>query len=206
MEQAEWFYLRSKWRWEYPQPAGNGGFHHITYSDKEYCKECGSGLVQIGSFWVKKTPDWKKRDFLMLNWIEDELFLNDKAKSILLKSDLRGLEFIDVVKPRTEVKLEDFNQLKVKNILSPGLVNQDNTIRETTKCKKCGVVKYALTGRGLVYEKSIFPNDIDIVNSYEVFGWGYAAPRCIFVNQKFYQVIISNGLDKHLVFEPIKLI
>lgn len=207
MEKAEWFSLRSKWRWEYPQPVGNFGYQHlITYDDNNYCYECGSGLVQIDSFRVKKSPDWKKRNFFMLNWIEDELFLSDDAKNILLNSGLNGFEFIDVVKPSTETKLEDFNQLKVRNILSPGLVNQNNTIRETTKCKKCGIVKYALTGRGLEYKKSIFRNDVDIVNSFEIFGWGHAAPRGIFVNQKYYQVMISNDLEKHLEFEPIKLI
>lgn len=207
MEKAEWFRLRSKWRWEYPQPVDNFGYQDmITYDNKNYCFECGSGLVQIDSFRVKKSPDWKKRNFLMLNWIEDELFLSDDAKNILLNSGLKGFEFIDVVKPRTETKLEDFNQLKVKNISSPGLVDQNNTIRETTKCKKCGVIKYALTGRGLVYKKSIFGDDVDIENSFEVFGWGHAALRCIFVNQKFYQVIVNNGLEKHLEFVPIKLI
>lgn len=206
MEQAEWFVLRSKWRWEYPQPAGDGGFYHITYSDKDYCKECGSGLVQIDSFRVKKTPNWKKKNFLMLNWIEDELFLSDNAKGILSNSNLKGFQFIDVVKPRIETKLEDFNQLKVNSILSPGIQDQDNTIREIIKCKKCGIVKYALTGRGLVYKKSIFQNDVDIVNSFEVFGWGHGAPRGIFVNQKFYQVIVNNGLEKNLEFVPIKLI
>ena len=107
---------------------------------------------------------------------------------------------------RIETKLEDFNQLKVNSILSPGIQDQDNTIRETTKCKKCGIVKYALTGRGLVYKKSIFQNDVDIVNSFEVFGWSHDAPRGIFVNQKFYQVILNNGLEKILEFVPIKLI
>ena len=206
MEQAEWLTMRSKWRWEYPQPAGDGGYQHITYSEKNYCDECGSGLVQTNSFRVKKTPKWSKKNFLMLNWIDDELFVSNNAKKILSNSDLSGFEFIDVVKLEPDAILEDINQLKVNSVLSPGLVDQDHTIRETTKCKKCGVVKYAITGRGLVYKKKTFRNDVDIVNSFEVFGWGYAAPRAIFVNQKFYQVIISNGLDKNLEFEPIKLI
>jgi hypothetical protein len=206
MKQAEWFTIRSKWRWEYPQPADDGSYQHITYSEKNYCDECGSGLVQIDGFRVKKTPKWSKKNFLMLNWIDDELFLSDNAKIILSNSNLRGFEFIDVVKFKTDSKLDDINQLKVNEVLSPGLVNQDNTIREIIKCKKCGVVKYAITGRGLVYKKSVFRGDVDIVNSFEVFGWGHAAPRGILVNQKFYQVITSNYLDKNLEFEPIKLI
>lgn len=206
MKQAQWFSLRSDWRWEYPQPADDGSYQHITYSEMNFCEECGSGLTQIEKFRAKKTPNWKKRNFLMLNWIDDELFLNDIAKNILSNSNLKGFDFFDVVKPRTDIKLENFNQLKVKNILCHGLVDQDNTICETTKCKKCGVVKYALTGRGLIYKKSTFNVNVDIVNSYEVFGWGHAAPRSIFVNQKFYQVIINNGLEKHLVFKPIKII
>lgn len=204
MEQAEWFSFRSKWRWGYPQPENYE--QNIIYSDKNYCKECGSGLVQINSFRVKKTPNWSKKNFLMLNWVEDELFLSNHAKNILLNSNLKGFGFIDVVKPKGEMLLEDINQLKVNEVLSPGLVNQDNTIRETTKCKKCGVIKYALTGRGLVYKKSVFPSDFDIVKSFEVFGWGHVAPRGIFVNQKFYQTIIQNKLERNLEFEPIKLI
>lgn len=206
MEQAEWLAVRSKWRWEYPQPAGDGSYQRFTYSEENYCRECGSGLAQINSFRVKKTPKWSKKNFLMLNWIEDELFLSDNAAGVLSNSSLNGFDFIDVVNSKTLIKLSDINQLKINNILSPGLVDQDNTIREAIKCKKCGITKYALTGRGLVYKNSIFCNKHDIVKSFEVFGWGHAAPRTIFISQKFYKIIISNGLDKNLIFEPIKTV
>ena len=204
MEQAEWFAIRSKWRYGYPFPENYE--HNITYSDKDYCEECGSGLEQISSFRLKKSPKWGKKNFFMLNWVEDELFLSNHAKNILSDSNLKGFVFINVINPKGDMKLEDINQLKVEEVLSPGLINQNDTIRETTKCRKCGVVKYALTGRGLVYKRSVFPSDIDIINSFEVFGWGHVAPRGIFVNQKFYQTIIQNKLDRDLEFEPIKLI
>lgn len=203
MEQAKWLTIRSKWRWQYPQPIDDNGYIRITYSTDNYCDQCRSGLVQIDSFRVKMTPKWSKNYFLMLNWIEDELFLSDKAKNILSNSGLRGFEFIDVVK-KDGTKLDDINQLKVNEILPPGLVDQDNTIKETHKCDKCGVAKYVLTGRGLVYKESAFRNDVDIVNSFELFG--LSADREIFVNQKFYQTIMNNGMDRNIEFTPIKLI
>lgn len=203
IEQAKWITMRSKLRWQYPQPAGNDNYKNITYSKENYCNQCNTGLTQIDSFRVKKTPKWKRNYFLMLNWIEDELFLSDNAKNILTNSGLRGFKFFDVVK-NDVTKLEDFNQLKVNEILSPGLIDQENTIKETHKCNKCGVVKYVTTGRGLVYRESVFRNDVDIVNSFELFG--LSGVRTIFINQNFYKVIINNKMDKNIEFVPIKLI
>ena len=203
IEQARWISIRSKLRWQYPQPAGNGNYKNITYSKENYCNQCKTGLTQIDSFRVKKTPRWRKNCFLMLNWIEDELFLSDNAKNILTNSGMRGFRFFDVVK-NDSTKLEDFNQLKVNEILSPGLIDQDNTIKEMHKCNKCGVTKYVTSGRGLVYREVVFRNDVDMVNSFELFG--LSGMRDIFINQKFYQVIINNGMDKNIEFVPIKLI
>ena len=67
-------------------------------------------------------------------------------------------------------------------------------------------MKYNMTGRGFVYKRDVFRDDVDIIKSFEVFGWDYEAPRCIFINKKFYQTLIANKLEKDLRFEPIKLI
>lgn len=205
LDQAKWFTIRSQWRWQYPQPSQNGAYRHITYSNQNTCIECGSNEIQIDLFRLKMAPKWGKRHFLMLNWIDDELFSSDYARSVLSDSGLRGLSFLDALKSGNREKMENINQLKIDHILPEGLIDQDNTIKEITTCKICGVKKYVMAGRGLVYKKSVFSNDVDIAKSFEVFGFGHYAPQCIFVNRRFYDIIIINGLDRNLVFEPLKL-
>jgi len=46
MENASWYRIRSKFRWEYPQPEDCFDYRHITYDSTNYCECCGHGLKQ----------------------------------------------------------------------------------------------------------------------------------------------------------------
>lgn len=103
---AEWFKVKSVWRFEYPQPESDFKYEqNITYSNDRLCKnrDCGYGLEQVGNFRLRKAPKWKNRSFLMMNWIPDELFVSDEAKNCLKQSGLRGFYFQAVLK-KTEKK------------------------------------------------------------------------------------------------------
>ena len=209
MAEAEWFTCRSTWRWEYPQPQSDkfGYMKNITYEFSSNCRECGYGKKQIGNFRVRKSPSWGKKNFLMLNWEEDVLFLSDRAKEILSASDLKGFKFLDVLNTKGTQKIEDINQLVIESCTQPGLVWQGNdTIKEINSCTACGITKYICAGRGHVYKRESLPDNVDFAKSIEGFGCGTASSSLIFVSKKFYDLIVENDLESKLEFEPLMLV
>ena len=208
MNRAKWFTVRSKWRWEYPQPnsGDNGYIKNVTYTDSA-CPECGNGLVQIGNFRVRKSPKWGQRAFLMLNWIGDVLFLSNHAKDVLSDSNLGGFHFAEVLNTKGTAVIADIHQLCVDNVLPQGIVWDNDTIGRVNRCSVCGIIKYGPTGRGKIYRMSAFENvDQDIIMSDEVFGWDHLSQRDIIVSKHFYEVINENKLNRQLPFEPIQLV
>ena len=209
LESAQWFTCRSRWRWEYPQPKSNsfGYMKNVTYAENSVCTECGCGAKQIGNFRVRKSPVWNGKSFLMLNWENDILFLSDNAKNILCASELSGFGFRDVSNTKGMEKIDNIHQLIVDKFTEPGLLTDNNEqIRETNVCAFCGAIKYALSGRGISYQRSAFPNDADVVYCSEYFGVGHSASRLLFVSHRFRDTVSRNNLDSQLVFEPVTLI
>lgn len=207
MEKASWFRIRSKFRWEYPQPEDCSNYIHITYDSTNYCESCGYGSRQKEEFRIKKNPKWGKRNFLMLNWVEDELFISNKSKEIIRNADIKGYKIYDVINHRTDKPLDDINQIYIEEVLQSGLVNEEQSIKEIIKCHKCGSVKYIYTGRGFTYKKDVFEDlNVDIVKSYEMFGDGLMCARLVFISKNLYKLLTLNSLDKDLVFEPIAIV
>lgn len=207
LESAKWLAVRSQWRNGYPQPENDFAYEGITYSSENHCVDCGAGLYQVDSFRIKKTPNWGRRHFMMLNWVEDELFLDNMATTALRNADLRGLAFRDVKDKKGTESLPNICQLIVSTILPKGLVADGHSIDNIYECTRCGTKKYHPSGIGmLTFRKDIFEGAPDIVKTEEVFGWGHVAPKRIIISQKMYQVIVINNLDRGLVFSPIKLV
>lgn len=203
LDEAEWLRIRSKWRWEYPQPEVK--YTQITYDDSQYCERCGSGLIQKNHFRLKIEPKWGKRNFLMLNWIEDEIFINSEVTNIFI-NDIRGIEFINVLNNRSKESLYNISQMKVMTTLKKGLVVYPEDIKKRIVCTQCQEEKFIFTGRSKIkFERSIFPKEIDVVKSVEKFGDGIVCANYILVTNKFYQLIKDNEIGKDLVFEPIEL-
>lgn len=206
-DNAKWLSVRSRWKWSYPQPERNYEYERITYENEEYCDSCGCGLVQKDCFKVKKSPNWGKRNFLMLNWVYDEIFASDNAIEVLEKSDLKGFSVLDVNIVKNNIIAEDIKQLRIKHILKPCMIIQKDNINKIIDCKKCKQKKLILKGREIYCAEHAFTDiNVDVIKSSEVFGEGYICTRLIFVSNRFYKVITENGLDKDLVFEPINLV
>lgn len=208
IEHSEWFIIRSKWRWEYPQPDSDnfGYMKGITYTGQ--CPECAANAVQVGNFRVRRSPKWHDKAFLMINWVNDVLFVCEAAKNILEASGLNGFHFQTVLNTKGTAAIGDIYQLCVETMLPPGLVTDNDTIIEANTCEKCGSTKYLSSGRGTIYKKDTFANiENDIVMSDELFGAGdlHIAVKKIIISRHFYEMIISNKLDKQLDFEPIIL-
>ena len=213
IEAAQWLTVRSSWRSLYPQPIDDFGFLRTTYDATDYCEKakgsdgllywCGNGLVQKENFILAKEPNWGPRNFLMVNCVEDELFISPKTEETLRTSDLSGFEIYDVLNKKRNV-MSGVKQLFVKNYLGEGLC--DSAILKKMTCPKCGYTKYILKAGANCFSKEAFEGvREDIIKSKEKIG-GMACFNLIIVTHKFYDVITKAKLDRGLVFEPVELI
>jgi hypothetical protein len=205
-DNAEWLSIRSKFRFEYPQPDDSFSYKKYTYDEKRYCTECGCGLTQIESFRVNKSPKWLKKHFLMLNWVHDELFISSFAKECIDSNEINGLKFLNVINHKKNNIFDDLHQIYVEHELGPGLMDLKQSVKEYRNCESCGSIKYIYSGKGLTFKKDIFESvTFDILKTNESFGEGNICSKKIIISKKLFQIIKNNGLDIDLVFEPILL-
>lgn len=206
LSSAEWLTVRSQWRNGYPQPEDSFQYEHITYSAADHCSECGVGLKQINPFRIKQPPKWGNRHFMMLNWVADELFVDESVKNLFMESGVTGAAFKEVQNRNGIKKLEQIDQLLITHVLQPGIALNES-IDRVMRCPKCETIKYHPSGiGGHTFQREIFAGVPDIVKTAEVFGWGKSASREIIINHKVYQLITQRKLDRGLVFEPVFLI
>ena len=207
LSSAQRLTVRSCWHNDYPQPVADNEYRIVTYNCEKYCPVCGSGLIQQHPFRLKKATNWGRRNFFMLNWVFDELFIDDTAKNLLQNSGLSGFSFMEVYNKKETAVIEGTYQMIIPTILPEGLVPILPAIDDIYPCEHCGTDKYHPCGRGMkIFKKEIFDNAPDIVKTSEVFGWGCGAVRLIIISQKMYQFLIKNHLDRSLCFEPVELV
>lgn len=206
-QQAEWLEMRSPWRFDYPQPERSFLKSEVTYSAKNCCNKCGSGLIQIEDFRMKKTPKWGKRCFCQVNWVEDELFTNDIGKECLKTICPDSVLFRNVKDKRGQENWPDFHQIVIPFVLEKGLIGESISIRSYEKCPCCGITKYLTSGIGMLqYKRDIFASAPDMVKTAEIFGSGHVATRQIIVSQSVYRKLTEKGLTRSLAFSPIELV
>ena len=204
---TEWLSMRSQWRFGYPQPEDDFNYENITYTRRNYCPKCSSGLKQTNPFRIKKAPKWGKRHFAELNWVGDELFVDDTAVTVLTQEGITGISFLEVQNKKGAEIFSNIRQLQVETVLDLGLQTDSASVREVTLCPECGIPKFLLNGIGMLsFRKEIFENQPDVVKTGEIFGSDHYAARIILVRQKVYQTILRNKLERGLVFEPIELV
>lgn len=205
---AQWMYARSIWRFGYPEPSSDFSYQNITYSQRDYCENCGSGLVQKAPFRIKKAPNWNRRHFFSLFWIEDELFISDTAKDALMNAGITGISFQKVHKKNGKDTLDGVNQLMIDSILNEGLIENGTYIKHTTLCPSCNRKKLVFNCcEKLAFNKDIFLGANDIVKTHELFGdLPKLSARMILINQRTYRALVDQNLDRTLSFYPIELV
>lgn len=207
LENAEWLRIRSQWRCGYPQPEEAFGYLSVTYQEGCRCETCGAGKKQIAPFRMRKSPNWGKRHFMMLNWVEDELFVTDVCRRVLEKENLSGMNFSTTCDKKGATILSNINQLRISSKLAPGIIQDRRSIDQVYHCTDCGETKYHPTCIGMIaYDKRIFENAPDFVKTAEFFGWGKGAAHHIIISKRAYHAIVENKLDQGLVFEPVELV
>lgn len=207
LSDASWLTVRSQWRNGYPQPESNFAYQRITYSTDHYCNECGSGLQQVDSFRMKSAPKWGNKHFMMLNWVYDELFLDDAAKNMLIENGFTGFHFSNVHSKNGKSVLSGVHQLVIDSKSNPGFIEGNPDVRNIVMCPVCGIQKYHPSGIGMhSFRKDALLDMPDICKTYEVFGWRKSSDHLILVRQNVYRSIMDNRLDRGLVFSPVELI
>ena len=203
MDRAEWLRVRSTWRPAYPFPAEDNGYLYDTYNTTNYCSKCGAGLVQEKRFRISKRINWSTRNFFMLNWIHDELFLSPKAQALLSASGFTGFHFLNTHDKVGNVYPE-VSQLIVENTTTPGL--SPECVDRILVCSECGRTRFMVKPGVMRYSQSSIDGiESDIVKTGEQFG-EITCSREILVSQRLYQLLATEKLDRGLVFEPIVLV
>ena len=203
LDEAEWLKVKGTWYSGYPQPERDSEFINITYDSSNYCDKCYKGLVQKDSFRMKKKPSFGSRNFMMLNWVHDELFVSDRVEAIFKKNDVKGVDFYKVLS-KSQKEMENTKQLYIENYIEPGFMSE--SVEKELICPKCSFMKY-LTKLGFIYyNKNVF-NDVnaDIVKSHDKFG-ELTCCSIIIVSQRLRKIILDNNIGRGLIFEPLQLV
>lgn len=204
LENAEWLSIRSQWHCGYPQPEAKFRYQEITYDGISHCKECGSGLKQVGPFRMKNNPKWGNRHFLMLNWVNDELFVDSTVKNIFLANGITGCDYWPVLNTKGTNEFPQCYQLAIQERVKIGLVPNQERIRAIYTCPYCGRKKFHSSGIGIYQiDKTVLGYAPDICKSEEYFGWGKGADNLILIRSKVYHLLCENKLDRGLAFVPV---
>jgi len=222
---SQWLRVYSNWNSLYPQPERNWGYIFKTYDATNYCEgnpnlfdeereeyyrkydmpiyHCRKGLIQRKNFILKKAPNWGARNFTMLHWVSDELFISPKAEEVLRNSDLTGFDYY-TVNNKSNKPFDNVKQLFINNYADKGFCA--DAIERTYTCPICGFTKYHPKAGHIRFHKEIFEgNKNDIVKTTDKF-WPIACASLILITHKFYKTITEAKLDRGLIFEPVELV
>lgn len=203
LDLAEWLTVRSTWQNDYPQPEDNFGYIKATYDTSNYCKTCENGLVQNNNFILKKKPNWGSKNFMMLNWVPDELFISDRVESVFCENNVKGLDYLKTYN-RSKNEIKGTKQIYIQKTLDYGIKSE--SIEKEVVCDECKFKKTFTKTGYIYYDKHVFDNiNIDLIKSCEKYG-EVGCASTIFINQRVRKLIINNNFARGLVFEPIQLV
>lgn len=213
IEKAEWFIIETG-EYQYPQPENDNGYLKATFDLSNYCELCGIGKVQNNPYRLKTLPKQVNNQFWGLHWEFATIFVRQETKNILEKEDVKSIRFSQPVLHKQEIEIESFYQLHIDTVLGKGFdnyntkiitckVNNEENLNTDKSANCCGSKKFhhPMIG-GYVFDRTIFNNDVDIVQSNEYFGSGGSASKLNIVSKKVKMLIERNEL-KGVRFTPI---
>jgi hypothetical protein len=184
---ADWLRMTPTFEHGYPQPKS---WLRDRPNYENWCYDCGS-RQQKSSFFLKKEPNLRKNDFMMLFWT-DAFFCTPGVFQEFEAHGLRGYEKWEALIYKTRQPSETVSQLFIPHVATPGLVNVEDLKRVT--CQACGVTKYYPHVRGIMYlQRNALVPDVDFMRTYEWFGDGHAAYRQVLVSNRVAKLIINKG-------------
>lgn len=185
--------LSDTWANGYPMPDGNGGYLKTTYEDKDFCKQCGIGLMQKEPFRIKKEPNWGSKKLFSLNWVFDEFFVRrDFYEGVFKKY---GIEAAPVLLYKKETVLEGTVQVIIPT--TERALNLEGYNYET--CKSCNRRRYDLVRQGFFPAFETEVNNLHLFKSKEYFGTGANARKYVFISSELRNELVKNKVKANYI-------
>ena len=213
IKKAEWFIINTG-EYQYPQPEDDFGYLNVTFNLDNHCRLCGIGKIQNAPYRIKTNPKQFNKQFWGLHWEFSAIFVKQETKDILEREKIKGIRFSHLVLHKKNIPIEDFYQLHIDTTLSSGFsnyntktitckINNEEDLNKESTSHCCGRIKFhhPMIG-GYLFDKHIFDNGFDIIESNEYFGSGGSANRLQIVSKRFKDIVEKNKL-KGISFIPI---
>lgn len=206
IENAEWLAIRSKSinvQWEYDEKA----FHCLCPYKRLFIKEAYyRHLEQVDILSVAKQVKWGTRQFFSgPNTADNIIFCSERTKKILEKR-WGGLEFWPVKYHKTSKYIKDLYQIVFIEYLpieafSGGIL---------TRCSSCGrqIMRIIKGTHQLVINRKYLQNKKMVYQTGQVLTRkriGFETFSLNIVPKEFYEYCERYGMNRGMVYEPIKL-
>lgn len=192
----------------YPQPDDvddiKDSYLNYTFDMTNYCTECGNGLVQKDSFYLKKSFNIEKIRFGGVYWIYDTFFITTELRDWFIKEKFTGIEFIPVKNIKTKQIVDNIVQLKI-NAIFPEKLKFDT--KEVINCKSCNTIKNLRKDDSEIFAPKEILKDLDkdFYLSQEWHGAGLLCCKSVLISNRVYKFFVDNKI-KNINAEPIKFI
>ena len=189
----------------YPQPETidvKKSYINYTYDITNFCTNCGSGLIQNDSFYIKKSFNIEKIRFGGLYWVYDTFFITNELCNLLVKEGFTGIEFLPVKNIKTKQPIDNIVQLKINTVFPTKLKYE---VKKVIECKVCNQKKDLIKdGSEITVSKEILKHlDKDFYLSQEFTGDGLLCCRRVLISNRVYKFFNDNKI-KNICVEPIR--
>lgn len=191
----------------YPQPEGidtKNSYISYTYDITNFCTQCGAGLVQKDSFYVKKSSDLAKIKFGGLYWVYDTFFITNELRDMFINEKFSGIEFLPVKNITTKQIIDNIVQMKI-NTIFPSKLNYE--VEKLIDCKHCAQKRALKKSDSEIFSSNdvLKSLDNDFYLSQEFTGDGLLCCRHVLISNRVYKFLIENKI-KNICAEPVKFI
>ena len=189
----------------YPQPETidvKKLYINYTYDITNFCTNCGSGLIQNDSFYIKKSFNIEKIRFGGLYWVYDTFFITNELCDLLVKEGFTGIEFLPVKNIKTKQPIDNIVQLKINTVFPTKLKYE---VKKVIECKVCNQKRDLIKdGSEITVSKEILKDlDKDFYLSQEFTGDGLLCCRRVLISNRVYKFFNDNKI-KNICVEPIR--
>ena len=191
----------------YPQPEAIGvkdSYFNYTFDITNFCTNCGSGLVQKDSFYLKKSFNIEKIRFGGVYWEYDTFFITKELQDLFVKEKFTGIEFVPVKNIKTKQIVDNIVQLKI-NAVFPAKLKYE--VEKVIDCKQCGLKRDVIKMDSELFtpKEALKDLDKDFYLSQEFHGDGLLCCRSVLISNRVYQFFVDNKI-KNICAEPVKFV
>ncbi|MBR4387450.1 MAG: hypothetical protein IKP51_13120 [Treponema sp.] len=191
----------------YPQPEAIGvkdSYFNYTFDITNFCTNCGNGLVQKDSFYLKKSFNIERIRFGGVYWEYDTFFITKELQDLFVKEKFTGIEFVPVKNIKTKQIVDNIVQLKI-NAVFPAKLKYE--VEKVIDCKQCGLKRDVIKMDSELFtpKEALKDLDKDFYLSQEFHGDGLLCCRSVLISNRVYQFFVDNKI-KNICAEPVKFV